>query len=426
MRALYLKNYKGFSESYIELQDVNFLVGENSTGKTAILKLISILSSQEFWLYSEFNTTEVELGYFDEILNENAKERCFYIGLERTVDDDGTTKRFLFEVKGNNNIPQISRAKTTHDKYDIYMSFANGHVSYHVKESSEKAFKEWANDWDLQTRRGKRIKTGNKKLPFSFLMTLVEDELLKLNKEKKEVSMAKSGRFKAYPLLLNYLWIAPIRAKAKRTYESYKLQYSPEGEHIPFLLRKLLTKAGKNKSDKLLKYLEEFGKESRLFDRVDIKELGRRNSALFEINVTYHNTVVKLTNVGYGVSQALPLVIEILSSNDQEFSIQQPEVHLHPKAQAAFGSLLFRSFITNKNRFVVETHSDFTINRFRYELFRSKAKEKPSCQVLFFERGKTGTKFTSISIGKEGHFTNDVPMAYRDFFIDEELKLLEI
>ena len=45
-----------------------------------------------------------------------------------------------------------------------------------------------------------------------------------------------------------------------------------------------------------------------------------------------------LIDVGYGVSQALPVLTELLREDcSPVFLLQQPEVHLHPSAQAALG-----------------------------------------------------------------------------------------
>ncbi|MNR43956.1 hypothetical protein D3C85_1626350 [compost metagenome] len=115
-----------------------------------------------------------------------------------------------------------------------------------------------------------------------------------------------------------------------------------------------------------------------------------------------------------------------MSSNNSCFAIQQPEVHLHPRAQAAFGSFLFNSTINDKNQFIVETHSDFTINRFRYDLLKNKSKRKINSKVLFFERNEDGNSIVDIKIDSSGSYADDTPDSYRDFFIDEELKLLEI
>ena len=40
MTSIYLHNFRGFNNTHIDLQDINFFVGENSTGKTSILKII--------------------------------------------------------------------------------------------------------------------------------------------------------------------------------------------------------------------------------------------------------------------------------------------------------------------------------------------------------------------------------------------------
>ena len=106
------------------------------------------------------------------------------------------------------------------------------------------------------------------------------------------------------------------------------------------------------------------------------------------------------------------------------FSIQQPEVHLHPRAQAAFGEFIYTNHTEFKNKFIIETHSDFTINRFRYCLYENK-NEKIKSQVVFFERCDTGTKLTFLNLNNKGQYPEDIPDSFGSFFIDEELKMLE-
>lgn len=61
---LYIDNYKGFSDTLITFDDVNFFVGENSTGKTAVLNLLEVISQPNFWVVPDFNSDDIELGYF--------------------------------------------------------------------------------------------------------------------------------------------------------------------------------------------------------------------------------------------------------------------------------------------------------------------------------------------------------------------------
>ena len=67
----------------------------------------------------------------------------------------------------------------------------------------------------------------------------------------------------------------------------------------------------------------------------------------------------------------------------------------------------------------------FTINRFRYNLFKSEEKGKINGQVLFFERCPEGTRVVSLPFNDKGQYPDDMPLNYSNFYIDEELKMLE-
>lgn len=72
---------------------------------------------------------------------------------------------------------------------------------------------------------------------------------------------------------------------------------------------------------------------------------------------------VALPDVGFGVSQVLPIVVEALRAMPGETLIlEQPEIHLHPRVQAVLADFL----IARSNdgiRFIVETHSDHLVKR---------------------------------------------------------------
>ena len=107
------------------------------------------------------------------------------------------------------------------------------------------------------------------------------------------------------------------------------------------------------------------------------------------------------------------------------FAIQQPEVHLHPRAQASLGDVLFQTAVADQKRFLVETHSDFTIDRFRMNL-REPRDIELSSQILFFERKEKHNTVTPLEIGERGELPAEQPDTYRDFFLREEMRVLEI
>ena len=134
---------------------------------------------------------------------------------------------------------------------------------------------------------------------------------------------------------------APVRSNPKRTYDPSPLTHDPEGAHIPSVFA-YLSAQDPEKWANLKAFLEEFGKESGLFDEIDvIRPLKEIDSAPFQVRVRKTNGGIEspwrnLQDVGYGVSQILPTVAELFNpSGPKLYLLQQPETHLHPSAQAA-------------------------------------------------------------------------------------------
>ena len=175
--------------------------------------------------------------------------------------------------------------------------------------------------------------------------------------------------------------------------------------------------------------LEDFGKEAGLFDEISIKQLSKRASDPFQVQIRKFEGGLKgprrnLIDVGYGVSQVLPVVTELLREDAPDmFLLQQPEVHLHPSAQAALGSL-FCQIASEDRQLVVETHSDHLMDRVRMVVRDGTSGLKPEdVSILFFEREGLDVRIHSLRIDKEGNIL-DAPDSYRRFFMEETQRSL--
>ena len=100
----------------------------------------------------------------------------------------------------------------------------------------------------------------------------------------------------------NMIWLAPIRTKPRRTYDDVRLQYSPEGSHTPYLIRKLFQ--SHQDAQKFKTMIEEVGENSSLYESIAIKPFGRGETAPFELDIVLDGKRLNLNNVGYGVSQS--------------------------------------------------------------------------------------------------------------------------
>lgn len=174
--------------------------------------------------------------------------------------------------------------------------------------------------------------------------------------------------------------------------------------------------------------LEQFGKNAGLFDDIRVKRLGKSGSDPFQLQVRKHDGRYRgpwrnMADVGYGVSQILPIVTEILQGPNEGlqrtlFLLQQPEVHLHPSAQAALGSL-FCQVASPKKQLIVETHSDHLIDRIRMDIRDGRSALKPEdVTVLYFERNGQEVDIHPIRFDELGNVL-DAPPSYRRFFMEE-------
>ncbi len=98
---------------------------------------------------------------------------------------------------------------------------------------------------------------------------------------------------------------------------------------------------------------------------------------------------------------------------------QQPEIHLHPRAQAELATLFGSLVKTQKKQFLIETHSDNLIDRVRMDVRDKKNISPDDVVILYFEKQKNGVKIYPIHLDEMGHLI-DAPTTYRSFFLAEE------
>ncbi|OUR73251.1 hypothetical protein A9Q78_04755 [Methylophaga sp. 41_12_T18] len=446
MKYLYMDNFRGFSDTLISFKDVNFFVGENSTGKSSVISLLKLLTTTEFWLESpaKFDNADIQLGKgrYDDLVSVHAASKdSFSVGsygkalpVNRSASNKGKGKdkeeneeqidAFLLTFVSRDGLPSLSSYIYSYKGEEVIVRVSENQLKYKSRKNVQlltcnniqECFKRWG-DIAKNDNRGYKIVPKDVsrtliELPILFYPSIIEG--IRGNENMNPFALSPAI-FKE-----SLIWLAPIRSKPKLTYDEYKLDYSPEGEHTPYVIKKLLGK--KSEAVAFKKFLDTLGKDSGLFETIEILHYGNSSTSPFELDVVLNKRKLSINNVGYGVSQALPIIVELfVRANDSAYAVQQPEVHLHPKAQAALGDAFFQLATVENKKFLIETHSDYTLDRFRSNYRNESNSESPSSQVLFFERDENGNRVTPVEIDQQGDLSERQPDAYREFFIREEM-----
>ncbi len=118
---------------------------------------------------------------------------------------------------------------------------------------------------------------------------------------------------------------------------------------------------------------------------------------------------VNLTDVGFGVSQVLPVIVQSLMSRERMLLIEQPEIHLHPRLQGELAQLLASSIKRPfGNTFLVESHSEHMILRIQ-RLIREGSLTPAEVSVVFVDRTESGTRLLPLRLDDGGRFIDSWP-----------------
>ncbi len=445
MNEITLENYRCFGERQTaRLAPLTLLVGENSTGKTSFLALIRALTDlTNRNRIPDFKEEPYDLGSFDEIAHvksgrgDRAKRFKAGCGIE-PKGQNGPLKRICFTFEEIEGAPVPIWRHLSSGKAWINEEFA-AHSSNSVEVGTGRG------SWKIQSAQNILISFstrshfvppplytilfagGPNQIPLDGISaTPLLDSPDITNEDFQQIFQLADYRLQ--PIQERAFAGAPVRSNPRRTYDPSRITPDPEGDYIPMYLADVFSR-NRRVWQRLKAKLEYFGSASGLFDEISIKRLGKRASEPFQVQIrkfrgrrkgSKHN----LIDVGYGVSQALPVITELLRLNaPNQLLLQQPEVHLHPRAQAALGSL-FCQVAGPDRQLVVETHSDYLLDRVRMEVRDGTADLKPEdVSILFFERVGLDVKIHSLRIGKQGNIEG-VPKGYRQFFMDETAKSL--
>lgn len=231
--------------------------------------------------------------------------------------------------------------------------------------------------------------------------------------------------FSPLPQFLESLvYLGPLRSQPERHYEfsGDTTDYvGQSGEYLPSLLckrPKLVRQINKDLERLEMKYQLKVSK---------LQYEDRSPSDVFSLRLVHTDTGIdaSLRDVGFGISQVLPIVVQNRVQNrlseKKTLLIEQPEIHLHPAHQAELGDLFIRSAKEQGNTLLLETHSENLILRILRRIRETNDKELPEdlppirpedVAVLYVQPGENGAQVIEIPVTEDGDFACPWPQGF--------------
>ena len=428
MRSFELKNIRCFrSPGGVRLAPLTLLVGENSTGKSTFLAALRLAWDACFGDKPlDFNEEPFLLGAYDQIAHYRGGKggRANELRLAMSVGMPGMADVKIDTTFGRHRSqPSITKQTFATDNVSLTVTTANTGTKRRLQIRMD----DHSTSFDLDEPAFRMSRAEGRLVEWENLLWTLSKGELKLGPNQED-SRAKfeelwqrffhtRDSYDTRPFAL-----APVRTKPLRTYDPISETPTPEGTHVPILMEQAYFR-DKEKWQEVKEFLEGFGRASGLFNKIQIRPLGKSESDPFQVRLTIAGPPTNLIDVGYGISQILPLVVStLLKPTSRIFLFQQPEVHLHPRAQAELSTLFTNLVTQGKVQLIVETHSDHLLDRVRTDVRKGVWKPE-DVTILFFERKHLDVKIHQITIDGDGNLL-DAPPSYRRFFLDEDQRIL--
>lgn len=462
-----IKNFKAFSEwQSLTLAPITLIYGPNSSGKSSIIHSIMLLKqsltrpSTQGGLVS--NGEYVDLGDYSSMVNGHdiSKEISFrlsYTPYKNKNNQDGRSNAFgnshlrsyelFYAYSGTDNnstyegfsyLKRIDITLTNEKKAPILFTAFNSYLREGNKDSlskrlsSAKKFSLLTEDSladyiDRRTRDWDKQKIGDIK---KVLQRTEFQTDLNFSTPCMAVTDIKpsSGLPMTTGIIVNYAmgetasdlkeklasvtYLGPLRSHPSRF-------YAPKGDQ-----NESVGKLGENVARFIYEQSPEITvKINHWFKLFEIPyELSARSIGdnvtgtviCLQLRDIRSNVVVGPSDVGFGIGQMLPIIVEGIVREDSVICVEQPEIHLHPRLQAHLADFIIET--SKKNQWIIETHSESLLLRLQNRVYQGLSKDKVS--INYVEPTNNGGEIISIPLDDEGDFCREFP----DGFFEERIR----
>lgn len=430
LTSLRIRNFKAWKDTgLIRLAPLTVIFGANSAGKSSLGHLLLALqqtaqsSDRKRSLHLGDKTTLIDLGTFADCLHGH---------------DLAATLEFELGWK-------LPKPLDIRDPLKPSERFVGEHLALAVKLAAGRAGQPEVSDMryvlsqldspvlDIALRRGDNRKFTLKSDRYEFKMADGRKWPLEEPEKFYRVSDLSMARFKNAGFLSDFAlatesmlgsiaYLGPLRKHPERTYQwsgDTPQSVGQMGEYaIAAILAaenegRMLNRGPKLRTNGFAAFIAAWLKDLGVIHDFSVKPVaaGRKE---YEVLIKTHTKApeVKITDVGFGVSQVLPALVQAFyCPPNSTVWMEQPEIHLHPQVQAELADVFISATQARENgsprnvQLIVESHSEHFLNRLQRRVAEGTVKPE-DVAVYFCRRAGAVTELEPLQLDMFGEIAN--------------------
>lgn len=422
---LHLRNFKSWREADIEFGAITAFFGANSSGKTAVLQFLLLLKQTVehpdptvplFWGDAH---SPVDLGgYLDAVYAHDASR-----SIEWALWWQPTEPPVLPTGAAESLIHQAQVALRDEQMIVLSMEYGSGQASVGLRRV-ESGCEVATRGLKLRRSRGRPALISAPLKCYGF----PEAALAQYQNADfmAELNLAFARLFE------RVYYLGPLREYPKRQYRwsgAKPRDVGFRGEQVVDALiasrqmkQVAVSRRGRSGSLTVEQVVAEQLSSMGMIHSVRLHEIAR-GARLYEVRVrrTENSPEVALTDIGFGVSQVLPVVtLCYYAPQGSILILEQPEIHLHPAAQMGLADVIIDAVKTRHLQVILETHSEHFLLRLQRRIAEQKFAPQEA-KLYFCEFTGEESQITALQVNDEGEIIN-YP---QDFFADPLTEAIE-
>ncbi|MFD2784642.1 DUF3696 domain-containing protein [Hymenobacter rubripertinctus] len=409
LNSLRIQNFKSWQDTGdIQFGSITGFFGTNSSGKTSILQFLLMLkqtvesSDRAQILNLGDERSYVELGTMHDILhNHDESENIrFALGWQEEAGSEDY-KKYHF----SQNTPYVFSANIKTRSNNIYLE----EFFYKIHDLTYRIYRENTNYRMIVTNRN--YKSFSEQMigkidKFYYAPFLSNDYFVEVEPQLATAYTSFNWFFGSI------FYLGPLRANPKRLYVWGGSNTDDVGKEGEKTIAAILASKNQNKgtSDNILdleQHVAYWLKELGLIHSFEVRPIAP-NRKEYEVRIkrTAESAEVFLTDVGFGVSQLLPvLVLLFYVPEGSTIILEQPEIHLHPAVQAGLADVFIDAIKRRNVQIILESHSEHLLQRLQRRL-AEEALPTDQVKLYFTDFVGAASTLTPLDLDEYGNIRN--------------------